>query len=245
MVYLGSKARVIKYIVPIIQQTIEKNHYETFIDAMCGGCNVISEIKCKRRVAYDVNPYLIAFFNKAVYDKDFKFPEIITKEQFNAAKCAAYGGSEPKSFEDWELGLIEFFASYCAKGFKGGYGVESGNRNLYQERIRNFLKQRPRLEGVEFFVKDFFSIDTHDAVIYIDPPYKETLKYDFGCDFNYNDFYDKVKELSRNNTVLVSEEAMPERDFKCIWTKPIKRNFVNNGEHKDVREKLFVVKSQN
>ena len=37
MVYQGSKARVAKYICPIIQKYIDETNAETFIDAFCGG----------------------------------------------------------------------------------------------------------------------------------------------------------------------------------------------------------------
>lgn len=41
MKYMGSKAKVARYIVPIIQKQIERSGYETYLEPFCGGCNVI------------------------------------------------------------------------------------------------------------------------------------------------------------------------------------------------------------
>lgn len=57
MVYMGSKRRVAKYIVPIIQEYIDCG-YDTYIEPMVGGGNIIEHIQCKNRIGYDINPYL-------------------------------------------------------------------------------------------------------------------------------------------------------------------------------------------
>ena len=59
---MGSKSRIAKYIVPIIQKCIDDNNLETYIEPFVGGCNVIDKIKCKSRYGYDKNKYLIALF---------------------------------------------------------------------------------------------------------------------------------------------------------------------------------------
>lgn len=44
---MGGKSRIAKFIVPILQNAIDKtgyNYYEPF----CGGCNIIDKIKAKR-----------------------------------------------------------------------------------------------------------------------------------------------------------------------------------------------------
>ena len=60
MVYQGSKAKLRKYIVPILQKCIDDNNITTYIEPFCGGCNVIDHIKCDNRIASDNNPELIA-----------------------------------------------------------------------------------------------------------------------------------------------------------------------------------------
>lgn len=76
------------------------------------------------------------------------------------------------------------------------------------------------------------------SIIYCDPPYRDTKKYD-KIDFNYDNFYqwcfDKKSEGSR---VFISEYWMPD-DFNCIWEKevPIHMNSYE-GNNRRV-EKLY------
>lgn len=63
MKYMGSKSRIVKDIVPIIQRCIDDNNLETYIEPFVGGCNVIDKIRCPARYGSDLNRYLIALFN--------------------------------------------------------------------------------------------------------------------------------------------------------------------------------------
>ena len=57
---MGSKNRVAKYIVPILEKVYYDNECEIFIDACCGGCNLIDKINTSiPRYANDYNEYLI------------------------------------------------------------------------------------------------------------------------------------------------------------------------------------------
>lgn len=44
MVYMGSKAKIADYIVPVIQSYIAVSGSRTYIEPFCGGCNVIDKI---------------------------------------------------------------------------------------------------------------------------------------------------------------------------------------------------------
>ena len=41
MVYQGSKNRLTKFLVPIIQKYIDDNNIKTYIEPMCGGASLI------------------------------------------------------------------------------------------------------------------------------------------------------------------------------------------------------------
>ena len=56
MKYMGSKAKVARYIVPIIQEQIERSGYETYLEPFCGGCNVIDKIEAPQRIASQSQP---------------------------------------------------------------------------------------------------------------------------------------------------------------------------------------------
>ena len=95
-----------------------------------------------------------------------------------------------------------------------------------------------------FTNKDFQNIPTeklNDYVIYCDPPYRGTTTYKTRP-FPYEEYYDWVRELSKNNIVLCSEYWMPD-DFECIWEKQTTTQIDSNrevGDSKNIRiEKLF------
>ena len=54
-------------------------------------------------------------------------------------------------------------------------------------------------------------------MFYFDPPYKDTKNYS-KFKINYDEFYDFVRELSKNNFCFISEFNMPD-DFKIVWEK--------------------------
>ena len=64
MVYMGSKTKYAKYIVPILQELIDKNNISTYIEPFVGGANIIDKIKCQEKFGYDKNLTLIALHCK-------------------------------------------------------------------------------------------------------------------------------------------------------------------------------------
>ena len=48
MKYMGSKSRIAKYIVPIIQKYIDENRITTYFEPFVGGANVIDKIDCDK-----------------------------------------------------------------------------------------------------------------------------------------------------------------------------------------------------
>ena len=61
---MGSKSRIAKDIVPIIQKCIDDNKIDTYIENFVGGSNMIEHIKCATRNGYDSNKYLIEFWKE-------------------------------------------------------------------------------------------------------------------------------------------------------------------------------------
>jgi DNA adenine methylase len=232
MVYQGSKTKYAKDIIPILQKYINDNNITTFVDGMCGGCNIIDKINCENKIALDLNPYLIDLYNEAVYH-DLKFPETITREDWDSCK------NRPQDNPRWKVALVAFFASYSARGFAGGYAL-NGDRDFYKERLNNFKNQIPNLNDIHFECKDIFDLNITNALIYLDPPYKNTKKYDISKNFNYENFWNKVRELSQKNIVIVSEQEAP-NDFDVIWSKDVKRNCFG-AESTKACEKMFKLK---
>ena len=211
MTYLGSKAQISKYIVPILQKYIDNNNITTFIDCCCGGANIIKNIVCENRIGIDKNPYLIALLQQ-MQTPNFSFPEEITREDWDRCKN---GYSE-----NWFIGLVSIFGSYFTRGFSGGYCNDKhpGNRYYYKGRVQTAIKDIPLIQDVQFINEDFSIIENYtNCVIYCDPPYQNTKKYDFCADFNYNKFWECIRKTSKNNYVFISEQEAP-NDFISIWS---------------------------
>ena len=218
MVYQGSKNRLAKFLVPIIQKYIDDNNIKTYIEPMCGGANLIDKIKCDKRIGADINEELIALLKYAQTDNSLSIaPEVCTFEHYAEVREDRKLGTHKYSPE--YIALIGYMASYGGRYFDGGYGRDSkGGRSIYNERLNNFKEQAPNLNDIEFMCCDYQNFsDYKNCVFYFDPPYKNTKQYSKQS-INYDSFYDFLRKLSENNIVLVSEYNMPD-DFKCIWQK--------------------------
>lgn len=218
MVYQGSKNRLTKYIVPIIQKEIDKNNISTYIEPFVGGANVIDKINCENRIGSDVNEELIALLKYIQKDNNISIaPPECSFEHYAEVREARKLKAEKFSKE--YIALIGFCASYGGRYFDGGYGRDAkGDRSIYGERLKNLKEQAPHLDGIEFKSGDYRQYESmKSALFYMDPPYKGTKQYSTKF-INYDEFYDFCRELSKNNIVLISEYNMPP-DFKCIWKK--------------------------
>lgn len=241
MVYQGSKNRLAKELIPIIQKEIDENNITTYIEPMVGGANVIDKIKCERKIGADINAELISLLKYVQEDNDITIaPEDCSFEHYKEVRQNRKEGGSRFSTE--YTALIGYCASYGGRYFDGGYGRDSsGGRSIFPERVRNLQKQAPALEGIEFKCCDYHAFaDYKNCLFYFDPPYKGTKQYGSNK-IIYDDFYKFLKELSKNNVILVSEYFMPE-DFTCIWTK--ERKVMQKSDRvaaEKAVEKLFTI----
>ena len=137
MLYVGSKNKLSKDLVPIIQSYITsdtKGYLEPFV-----GGNVIDKIQCNKKIGYDIHKQLIALL---IYARDYSclIPDTITEEEYNRVKL------NKGQYEDWYLGLVGFCATFGAKYFggyaRGGKGDNSGEKT--KSAIRN-LKNKHQI----------------------------------------------------------------------------------------------------
>ena len=239
MRYMGSKNRLSKELVPIINSYITTGT-KGYIEPFVGGANIIDKINCKNKIGYDIHKELIALLNY-VKNNPEEIPEVIYEDEYKNVK------SNKEKYEDWYVGLVGFCASFGAKYF-GGYARDSKddtNGKWSRGAIKNIKKQSSNLKNIKFQCKDFREINNLNGyVIYCDPPYRNTTKYKTET-FPYEEFYDWCRQMSKDNTVLISEYWMPD-DFECIWEKESKVNFDSNRNPNDDKnkriEKLFIIK---
>ena len=240
---MGSKSRIAKHIVPIIQNYINENNIEKYVEPFVGGANVIDKVQCKEKYGFDKNKYLIALLKRVQSGEELY--EEVPKDLYDKARTA-FNNGDTSEFEDWEIGNIVFIASFNGRFFDGGYAglvnTKAGTvRNYYDEAKRNLIEQIPRLKDVEFQCCDYKKYTGYeDCLFYLDPPYKGVKQYGSSKGFDYTEFWDWCREMSEKNIVLISEQNAPS-DFECIWQQEVKRTIDNNKRVKAV-EKLFEIR---
>lgn len=245
--YMGSKSRIAKEIVPIIQSYIDNNTINNYYEPFVGGANVIDKIKCSNKYGSDLNKYLIALLQYV--QSGGKLYDNVSREFYNEVKAAYKNNTN--EFTDYEIGNVGFLASFGGKFFDGGYAkpifekTKTGKthyRDYYAEAVRNLMKQVSDIQDVKFKCCDYKEIKVSDSVIYCDPPYANTTTYANATKFNYSEFWNVMSKWSTNNIVLVSELIAPE-DWVCIWEKKnIQRSLGDNNKQRAV-EKLFIHKT--
>lgn len=245
MKYMGSKSRIAKDIVPIIQSYIDNSETDKYYEPFVGGANVIDKIKSSHKFASDLNPYLIALLIHV--QKGGVLYDTVSKELYDKARTA-FNTQNTSEFEDWQIGNIGFIASYNGRWFDGGYAKPTYEktknglryRDYYKEAATNLLEQAPNLKGITFASCDYRKSHPHGFVVYCDPPYAQTKQYSNARNFDYEEFWSIMKKWSKDNIVLVSEQTAP-NDWQTIWEKPVSRSIKANDKSIAV-EKLFLYK---
>ena len=242
MQYLGSKNKISKELVPIIQNYITEDTVG-YLEPFVGGANMIDKIKCKNKIGCDIHKELIALLK---YSQENELPETISEEEYNQVK------NNKEDYPDWYVGLVGFCGSFGAKYFNGfarRYNKDGSLFDVPRQAINSLRRQSKKEEfkNIKFLNCNFLDLPMNKIkgyVIYCDPPYRGTTKY-ATKEFPYDEFYDWCREMSKDNIVLISEYNMPD-DFECVWQKETKVNFDSNRVSNDSKnnriEKLFIIK---
>lgn len=246
MKYMGSKSRIAKHIVPIIQKYVDENAEKfgssKYLEPFCGGCNVIDKIVNADRTACDSNSFLIALLRYV--REGGVLPESISRDEYSRVreyyKSIIRDKKYTEIYDEWYVGCVGFLASYNGRFFDGGYaqpGYEGTRyRDYYAESKRNLEAQVPLL-NMSFFCHDYRDLNPINCVVYCDPPYQNTKQYSNSINFNHYEFWDIMREWSKSNVVLISEENAPD-DFECIWSAEVSRSIKSTDKSVSV-EKLF------
>lgn len=227
MKYVGSKHKIAKYILPIILEGRQPGQW--YVEPFVGGSNMIDKV-AGPRLGNDIDGNLIAMF-KALQG-GWVPPTDVSREEYYAIKASP---------GDYPPHLVCFVSLLCSFGGKlwGGYAYsEKTGRNYTAEGARNLLKQAPNIRDVVYTNQNYWSVNyPADAIIYCDPPYKDTVAYSKDP-FDHDKFWQWVRHMSNFHRVYVSEYQAPP-DFKCIWEGEVTTTMNKNAKDKRV-ERLFV-----
>lgn len=237
MKYMGSKARLMKYIKPIIEK--ELDGFDYYVEPFAGGMNSICEIDFPVKIAGDSNKYLIAMWKSLMDGK--RFSHSCRKDEYDKLR-KQYRGIEDYGYKDDEIGWYGFTASFNGRFFDGGYNGNYKKRDYTGESARNIENQISKMKNVSFYCSCYTELNIpENSLIYCDIPYKGTKQYGDNKNFDYNSFYEWCcVQKDSGNKVLVSEFNIPHIRFEVVWQKEIITQIgLNNNNHRI--EKLFKV----
>ena len=229
MQYFGGKAKIAKYIVPYLEGVRKEN--QIFVEPFVGGANIVSQMSGKRK-AYDFNEYLIEMY-KGVQN-GYELPDSLTEEEYKYIR-------EHKDEDKVLTGFVGFGCSFAGKWF-GGYARNKQNHNYCKASKNSLMKKMLTMADVEFDWRDYKSLFLKGCLIYCDPPYANTTKYTGVPDFDSEEFWNIMREWSKDNDVYISEYEAPD-DFVSVLDIPTKTNIRDKSDSVCSRvEKLFKYK---
>jgi len=234
MIYMGSKNRIAKYILPIMLAEADKQGVTTWIEPFVGGANMIDKVpESYTRIGYDLNEHTIAAM-LGIRDFVEHLPVKVTEEYYKSIKKTP---ADPIS--SW-VRFVCAFGSVFESTFARCKGSDDSTYCMRGK--RNALKQSPKIQSVEFICASYKDVKVEKSLIYCDPPYQGTSGYKTGS-FNHEEFFQWCRDMkAKGNIVFVSEYNAPD-DFELVWKGEIKTNFSSQrteATHKAV-EKLFKV----
>lgn len=226
MHYLGGKARLGKKIASALSQF--KNNHNIFLEPFCGALNVTIHINGMQRKLSDIHCDLIELY-KALQNGWIP-PDKVSERLYNDLK------------NDFPSALRAFVGFVCSFGGKyfGGYARDpKSDRNYALNAKNSLLKKLNYIKDVEFTCIDYKLLKPDNCLIYCDPPYRNTTKYNGTIGFDSDEFWDIMRIWSKNNTVIISEYQAP-YDFDIIAEFETKTDLGDKNNNKIYRiERLF------
>ena len=230
MQYMGGKSRISKQIAEVLNSAIDKN--TPFVSLFCGSCAIESKVQADVKILNDKHPYLIAMWQ--ALQNGWMPPDVVTKEEYYRVKANM----------DENPALTGFVGFGCSFGGKwwGGYAKDKRGDDYCGQAKRGLFKDLPGVQSATFTCLDYHDVEIPDgAVVYCDPPYVNTTGYTVG-QFDTNEFWDYMRQISKRCNVYISEESAPD-DFECIWSKEKIRTLEKSDNVERVKvEKLFKYK---
>lgn len=228
MRYQGGKSKIAKDIVSIIERERESN-LDALVSLFCGSCSIESKVNIQKKFCNDKHPYLIAMWQGL--QNGWIPPTRITSEEYKYIR-------EHKDENPALTGFVGFGCSFGGKWF-GGLARNKKGDNYCERAERSLLKDFDGLRNATFTCLDYKDVPIPEgAIVYADPPYKNTTGYSLGG-FNHEEFWEYMRELSKDHIVLISEQNAPD-DFEIVWEKEQKRMLdVNKDNIFTITEKLF------
>lgn len=206
MAYVGGKSKCFQHITTILNDPKYDNM--DYIEPFVGYAHILRRVVNKKSyTASDNNPLLITLLK--YIQKNNEYPNI-TKAEYTLLKNSPNNSIE-KAF-------AAFTYSYNGKEWGGFTETNaSGTRNYPNERKRYYdtLRLNSTFMNSSITCKSYLDYNPKGALIYCDPPYKNTTGYTTSNDFDHEQFWNTMRKWSKHNIVFISEYTCPD-DFIIV-----------------------------
>jgi DNA adenine methylase len=222
--YLGGKAKIADELASFLEA---QRGGRLYIEPFIGSAAVFSLMRGPKE-GYDIHADLIEMW-KAVRD-GWEPPRDVSEQEWESAKTM-------------EVSPLRGFIGFgCSFGgiFFGNY-ARGGGRNYADESSRAIIATARMMSSDDVIERrSFFALQADGALIYCDPPYEQTAKYE--SPFPTSLFWTKVRELSKTNRVFVTEYSAPD-DFQVLrgW---IRRSTLSLNKTSVKYERLFRLREE-
>lgn len=184
MNYIGNKYRIL----PQIQKWFPSN-INTMVDVFTGGGDVVINTQASKKIANDINIYVIQLFQEFQKRTEEEIMEYIdtTIERWKLSKTNKKGYEDFREYYNAHPHPLDLYVLMCYSfnyqfrfNAKHEYNNPFGkDRSSFNEKMRENLKQfLKHLTDIEFISKDFAELDYETLgegdFVYADPPYSIT-----------------------------------------------------------------------
>lgn len=183
----------------------------------------------------DIEPYKKAIHYYVMMNDDSLLKELYPNVNFPICKNENF--SERKMF-------LQRFMKQSINTLNQLKNKNYLNRTENMERIERINKNLTELNFYRLclFSKSYDEIEIKpNSVIYLDPPYKSTNKYEISKDFDYEKFYSWCER--QTELCFISEYSMPKDRFTCI-AEIEHRSIICANENQSVIERVFLPNHQ-
>jgi len=235
--YYGGKQKVGNRIATFLEEN-KIDTIEGYCEPFCGMLGVYKHIPkiYGNNITYllgDKNENITHMWKQVI--NGWCPPITTTEEEYNKLKTSPMSALKTYIGHQYSFGG-EFFSGYAPK-----YG-KTLNSSYASKRVCSIGEIL--YDTNTLITTGDYTQYTHleNFIIYCDPPYKQTNINNWRK-FDYDNFLEWVKYMSKNNIVYVSEYRIPE-DFECIWEWEYKlTGFSNLKENRKRTDKIIQFKN--
>lgn len=228
MKYMGSKRRIAKHILPLMQ--LDRVRGQVWVEPFVGGGNSIMHVR-GARIGADIHAGAIQALT-LIRDH----PELLPRDNSEFTEDDYKRVKHDPTHYLW--GYAGFNFAFGAK-FGDVWSRNSEGRDYVTKAYQDCIKQHAYLQGVQLIHSAYQDLlIPKNAIIYCDPPYQNTTSY--AHDFDHNAFFEWARRKSRTHPLFISEYSAPD-DFIEVWSRDVTTNLDNaKNEAFTATERLFV-----